>query len=233
MTDDEGFIWHRVPPNVSKRLRESARQQGATLNDLLLRDLFLVIRDWNQQLEGKNQRGRLRINVPISLRSDDDCVMPATNRMSFAFLTRNVSACESPDELLRSISEEVKVTVRDRHTLYFLGALAAAKSFGILRRSLRSKRCLSTAVLTNMSDPTRRFITQLPRRAGLVIAGNLALTNISGIPPMRRLTRAVFSLCDYGQQLTISLRCDPLSFSPADTRRLLDQYASQLAKSAE
>jgi hypothetical protein len=232
-TDDEGYLQHRFAPDISKRLRQAARRQGVSLNDLLLRDLFLVVRNWNRQHTEKPRRGPLRINMPASLRSRDERTLPAANRMSFAFPARKTSACDSPDELLQSIREETRVTVRDRLTLYFIGILAAANSFGVLRRSLRGNRCFATAVLTNMGDPTRRFVAQLPRRDGLVVAGDLTLTNNSGVPPIRHLTRAVFSLGDYGKRLTISLRCDPRSFSPADTRRLLEKYTRQLAKSAE
>ncbi|MCG8584942.1 MAG: hypothetical protein MI757_09550 [Pirellulales bacterium] len=226
-----GFIQQRLSQDVSKKLRKAARAQDASLNDLLLRDLFLVMRAWNNE-HGSKSGGRLRINMPTSLRSRDDRTMPAANLMSFAFLTRKSKECDDPGGLLSSLRDETRFILKHRLTLYFLGMLGTANWLGILRRSLRVNRCFATAVLTNVGDPSRRFVAQLARKGGLVTAGNLTLTNIDGVPPMRHLTRAVFSLVDYGKRLTISLRCDPKYFAPEETQELLDRYVAQLERSA-
>ena len=86
--------------------------------------------------------------------------------------------------------------------------------------------------MSNIGDPTRRFAAKLPRKDGRVVAGNLLLDDITGVPPLRPHTRATFSVFAYRRKLTISLRCDDKYFSDEDTIRLLETYARHLRNCA-
>jgi hypothetical protein len=58
------------------------------------------------------------------------------------------------------------------------------------------------------------------------------LEEITGVPPLRRNTRATFSISQYNRRLAVSLRCDPQLFRVEDTANLLDLYVAQLRESA-
>jgi hypothetical protein len=213
-------------------LRRLAGEAGATLNDLLLRDLMIALRRW-QSGNGRAPRYRkLRILMPQNLRGPDDGAMPATIAMSFAFITRSASCCDDPDKLLRTISAETEAIRRHKLSLFFLGGIASLQGAGILDWLLRRRMCFATAVLTNLGNPTRRFVARFPRSPEGLMAGNLALKSITGVPPLRPLTRSVWGVFQTASTLTISLKCDPQSYGPLDVERLLGEYVSQLRDSA-
>ncbi len=57
-----------LDPEESLALRLLSKQLGVTTNDLLLRDLLIVLRRWNSG-HGGTARGRFRINVPVNVRT--------------------------------------------------------------------------------------------------------------------------------------------------------------------
>ena len=106
MGQQPAFISVTCSAEVKAGLRRVADEAGATTNDVLLRDLFLVLKRWNELHGGTGRRGPLRILMPQNLREPADAAAPAANIMSFAFLTRRARACERPEALLASIRDE-------------------------------------------------------------------------------------------------------------------------------
>jgi len=223
-----------------KQIRLAAVESGVTVNDLLLCELFHAVREWNSRHGGGGRfwspggrRRRIGIMMPTDLRDGDHYEMPAANMTSYTFLVRRAGACDRADELLRSIRDETSQIKNQRLGTRFVDMLAAALSVrGLLRVALSGRRCLSTAVLSNVGDPTRRFTARLPRDKGRVVAGNLVLERITGVPPLRPKTRAAIIIITYRRQLTVSMRCDPYLFRPEDTREQLAIYVERLRRAA-
>ena len=212
-----------------RQLRERSAAQNATLNDLLARDLFLVLRDWNRQHDPANSPGPLRIVVPMNLRTRVDLQMPSTNRLSYAFLTRDDHEMSSPQALLRTICHETKLIRRHRLPIAFLDQLRILKAARVgMRIVFWPNRCLATAVLSNVGDPTRRFQVGFPREQGKIRVGNLLLRKLSAMTPLRPLTRVAFFFNTYGNQLTLSARLDPRHFTHEDAVELLERMAVRL-----
>jgi hypothetical protein len=171
--------------------------------------------------------------MPQNLRAADDGRMPAANVMSFAFVTRKTRLCDNPRELLHSIRIETEKVKRWKLSLYFIGGLVPLQAAGILPWLLRRRLCFATAVLTNLSYPTRRFEACFPQAAAGPVAGNLVLESVTASPPVRPHTRAAFGIMNSDRAITISLRWDAATFSPDDARQLLDLYVAQLAVTAD
>jgi hypothetical protein len=215
-------------------LRRLAGEAGATLNDLLIRDLMIALRRWQGRDGRQPGRRNLRVLMPQNLRERDELAMPAAIAMSFAFVTRRADCCDDPIALLCSIREETEIIRRHKLSLFFLGGIASLQGAGLLNWLLRRRICFATAVLTNLGDPTRRFVARFPRSPeGLLLVGNLVLNSITGIPPLRPLTRSVWAVFQTASTLTISLKCDPRSYSPLDVEGLLGEYTNQLRQSAQ
>ncbi len=222
------FVSQRFSSETLRSLRVAATDGGAKLNDLLLHDLFLAIRDWNAQHDEDRPERYLRVVMPTSMRGRDDLAMPAANVMSYSFLTRRTDACQAGSELLGGLRWETAAIQKHRLSLYFIGMLAVAQRWRFLMSwGLRSKRCFATAVLTNLGDPTRRFSARFPRTDGRIHVGNLLLEDITGVPPLRPMTRAVFSITTYANRLTISTMCDGTVMTKDDARGLLDCFVSR------
>jgi hypothetical protein len=228
------YTTHTVSDDVTAGLRAAATRARATVNDVLLRDLYVTLRRWNTEHGAPPGRRPLRILMPQNLRSSSaDYATPAANIMSFAFVSRAAHLCDAPDELLESIREETEAVRRGKLSLYFLGGLATLQARGLQTRVLDSQMVFATAVLTNLGDPTHRFGTRFAQTPQGLQVGNLRLTRLAALPPLRPNTRAAFSVCNRRATLDISLKWDPLYFSPLDANDLLGQYVAQLRATAE
>jgi hypothetical protein len=217
-------------PEETAALRAAASQLNVTVNDLLLRDLLLVLRDWNAEQAGIRS-GRLRINVPVNVRARAEAAMPAANRIGYGFVTVNVGAGDDPRTVLDAVREETGRIKRWYLAHYFLGGLAFARSVpGMLAWMIRRKRSFATAVLSNVSRFA--FDPVLPRDAKWQ-CGDLTLEWIGGVPPFRELTRAAIIAIEYGGRLSLCLRTDPHHFDQASTRALLKRFAERVCRTSE
>ena len=232
MGQQPAFISVTCSAEVKAGLRRVADEAGATTNDVLLRDLFLVLKRWNELHGGTGRRGPLRILMPQNLREPADAAAPAANIMSFAFLTRRARACERPEALLASIRDETVRIKRDKLSLYFLLTIGGVMLAGALPRVVKRKTCFSTAVLSNFSYPTRRFATRFPRAGEHVVAGNLTLESIAVVPPLRPRTHAAFGVISTADSLSITCKWDSHVLARGDAQRLLHDYHAQLQATA-
>ncbi len=219
----------RAGPALLAELRRAAAGRHTTLNDLLLATLFLAIRDWNDEYGHPNPNDSIRILMPCNLRGPDHEAMPATNYMSYAFLTRQVKDCGEPTTLLPSVKRETEFIRTTNASLMFIRGLhVASRVPGTIRRMTPEDRCLATAVLSNMSDPTRSFAAPFPRERGKLVVGDAVLEEILAWTPLRPLTRAGLIITTYASQLSITAKCDPHVFSNASADEFLATYRTRL-----
>ncbi len=227
------FVTRRFDKKLLTGLRKAATACGATVNDLLLRDLYLAIDEWNQYCGAVGSNNRLRIVIPVNLRTRSDLKMSAANKFGYMFVTRHEQHLAKPDELLATLTAEAAKLRRTQFPVRFVRRLAMMKALGFGFPVVFSpRRCLATAIMSNLGDPTRRFRTRFPRHGGLIQVGNLMMTAFSATTPLRPLTRAGFFFNTYGNQLTISARFDPTYFSVTDVRTFLDFYTARFQATA-
>ncbi len=227
------FVTRRFGKELLSCLRKTASECDATVNDLLLRDLYLAIDQWNQYCGMVGLNNRLRIVIPVNLRTRSDLKMSAANKFGYIFVTRHEQQLTNPDELLATLTAEAASLRRARYPVRFVRRLAFVKSLRFGFPVIFSpRRCLATAILSNLGDPTRRFRTRFPRQGGLIQVGNLVMTGFSATTPLRPLTRAGFFFNTYGNELTISARFDPTYFSVADVGTFLDFYTTCFSETA-
>lgn len=208
------------------RLAEAARSRGMTVNDLLLTDMFTALDDW-RKTHAQRRNQPLRIMVPVYVRGRAQQDIPASNGIGFAFVTVPTSTVDDRSALVAEVHEQMEQIKNWKLALYFLGGLAAAGSIKpLVPWMLNRSKPFATLVLSNLGRSFAR--TPLERDDGLLVAGGLKLVRISGVPPVRPLTHGSIAVVEYAGRTTIILRCDPLYFTAADTRALLEMYARRL-----
>ena len=209
-------------------LRAKAAEYKATINDLMIRDLLLTLRDWNREHARGSRVGPLRIVVPMNLRTRIDLEMPSTNRLGYAFVTRNERQMTDDLEMLNGIRREMATVRRFRLPIEFVKKLNVLQTLRVgMPMVFRPDRCLATAVFSNLGDPSRRFLVRFPRAGANIVAGNLELMAFSGTTALRPLTRAGFFMNTYGNRLTICARVDPNHLTMDDATELLQRFATQ------
>jgi hypothetical protein len=223
-----GVVFHTLTPQQHKRLREAANRMGAMLNDLLLAEMFQTMRCWNLD-HGSSARQRLRIMMPSDMRDKDDYAMPAANMTSYNFVTRRMADCRDHLRLVKSIRDETARIKHEQRGKLFIDSIMLCNYVpGLLPWLCNANRCFATVTVSNMGDPTRRFLATFPRSNGKLVCGNIVLERMLGVSPMRPKTRASISIVTFYRQLLINVRCDPLTMTVHDAQQFLDSYVQRL-----
>ena len=216
----------------TRTLRTYAKDQKASLNDLLLRDLFVTLAKWQEE-SGVRAKDWIRINVPTNLRLAGEPPTPAANIVGYAFLTYRLRETHDPSRLLHGIATEMDAIRRWNLGQLFLDGLAQAESIpGALYWFTRGGQCWATTVLSNLGD-VRRFLQPALRRVGReYLLGDAPLLRVIAAPPVRPGTHAAFLATICRDELTISLRVHPDRLSQDESDRLLQTYLNQLRRTA-
>jgi NRPS condensation-like uncharacterized protein len=228
LTPRFGIYWERLTVDEYRQLRDAAIGLGVTVNDVLVAQTFLTIKYWNESLGGKRASGRMRILMPTDLRTRGDDEMPSCNMTSYNFLTRVAKDCHDPVALVRDVRDETGQIKQRGLGAAFIDIVDAAMSRKWLLPILLGRRCLSTVVLSNVGDPTRRYTSSPPRRKGQVVIGDLELDEITGCPPLRVKTRMTVAVTTYQRRLTVGFRCDPHTFNESDVRKVMTHFMNGL-----
>ena len=214
-----------------QKLKKAAVENGYSVNDLLIAELFLTIHDWNQENPSWSWswRKRIRLSLPTDMRDQTDYATSAANLTALAFLTRHQKELNDSEELRASVRQEVLKIRNSRKGIDNLITLDTLSNlpFPALWLSTRATCCYS-AVISNIGDPTRRMLNQFEKEKQQLIVGNLKLDLITGVPPMRPDTNLAVSIFSYRRLMTISFRCDPHLFDHQDTSDLLSIYTRRL-----
>ena len=223
-------LW--IDATKARQLASVAAARGATVNDLLIRDLLVTMDAWQSVARPGRSAPWLRIVMPTNLRPSRRTVMPAANVLSFAFLTRRRTECRDPDALLAGIQFETHAIKRWKLGSYFLATVTCLQRIpGALALWTSGKRCLATALLTNLgSDATRSFTARFPRREGRIVMGDVRLEGLIGVAPLRRATRASLAVLGYAGGFSLTAYCDPQSFPAETTGEFLALYRDRIEK---
>jgi hypothetical protein len=146
------------------------------------------------------------------------------------FLNRRLRECGDWATLLPGVQSEMQTLRQSRMGVEFLeGLRTAAKWPQVLRWVLQRGRCVSTAVLTNLSDPSRRLRKRLRVDSnGFMWLDNAQCLDIQiQTPPLRPGTRWGFGIFEYARRMTISFRYDTTTITPAAAQNVLNRYVSE------
>lgn len=221
----EDFLVEHLSRAETIALSRVAADNSVMLNDLLVRDYFVMLAEWNRSTS--QARAPIRVMIPTNMRTRKDLRLPAANVFSYAFITRKARDCQNPVKLLHSIRNEMADIKREKRGLYYEAGLRLLCRWpAFVRWSLNRPTCFATAVFTNLSSGFDRL--PLPSQDGCKIAGDLFMETGAGAGPIRPGTRISFAAHNYAGRLAISAVCDSLFFSPSQQRALLDAYLRKL-----
>ena len=177
-------------------VRAAAKRRGVTLNDLILRDLFLALRAHNRRAGAAEtppaggrrgaKTGYLRVSVPVNLRQPADLPagvgppgpasrgpagLSAANRIGIALVTRPPAEMDDPEALLDSLHAEMAwVRSVERGRRYLEAAALLQKVYGRMPERMLGEACFATAVLSNLGDLGRVIPAGLRDDAGRLTA---------------------------------------------------------------
>lgn len=221
-----GFCAHTFDRPDVRLLQDPRRLGSARFNDVAVALLFMVIERW-QRDRGVLPGARMRISVPVDLRGREHERMPAANRYAYLFVNRHVGACRDWPALLAATHGQLRSR---RHAVAGGDMLSAldlmARWPRVMRWVLRRRRCFATAVLTNLSDPSRRLRRRLPvDDEGCIWLDRARCHDMQlRMPPLRPQTHWGVGIFEYAGRVTFTFRHDPATLSATAARGVLDAY---------
>lgn len=236
-----GLTTARLTRAETRSLRNVAKHNNATINDVLVRDLMRVSQEWNSNASLRRWRipgwrpPTYSVLVPTSLRGPNDGELPACNVVSYIFMERSPALVTRPRELLESLRDEMRLVHDIQSGWMFIQVLEAmGKVPGLLRMvmSRTARTCMSTTVLSHMGNTLNAIGSRLPSSGGYIQMGNLLVEDVCGIPPLRKGTTVAFSSIMIKGCLAISMRCCSLHFSQRASESLLNKVLGQLRHTA-
>lgn len=228
--DYPGTLTRTLPASVQRALKQVARRGDVTINELLVRELMLTIRDWNQRHSTVRDSAPISILVPTNLRNLDHDHVPAANVMSFVAFQRTMSELREPQQLLESINAESRFYKQWRFGAAFLDGLKVVRWIpGMLRWLLNQNRSLCSAILSCIGDPSLAITASFPVNAdGNPVLGNLVFDDLNTAPPIRPGSHASFTTWHFSNKLRLGVRCDTTIFTQESAQELLDLFTDRV-----
>jgi NRPS condensation-like uncharacterized protein len=231
-TDTLKVVRRTVPLDLLNKVKLSARHAGSTLNDLLLRDLFMTLGSWNH-LAGVRPFGRrITIAVPVCMRGKTYQMMPASNFVSMHVLHVPNKILPDSTKLLLHIHKVMKFvkSFEMGHTLVVFAMIAGSLPSGLVN-FFRLPLSRATAVLTNLGIPFQD--SSLRTTDGRFGIPGLTLTGLETLPPIRDRTRIAISINSYDGDLRMTMRYDENYFDEDTAQMILDRYFDKIELTAE
>jgi len=217
-----------------KMLNRFASNNDVNLNSLLLREMFLTLKDWNEAFAEMKENQWLRLGMPLNMRMHEHDKIPACNMVSIMFIPRTAEDFLDEDKLLLGIQTQTLKILHNRlGNLVLSGIRRARKVPGLLRLVLKSKRPFATAILANLGEVRKHLGGEFPHLAGRCVAGNIVIEHVGGVAPIRPGTLMAVSIGVYGRQLMINMNCDQNYLSQSQSQQLMTSYVSRLKLLAE
>jgi len=222
---------YKFDVETSHRLRDVAKAAGATMNDLLLCELFRAMSRWNAMNDPRAGGGNLRIMMPVSLRVAADELTPAANIVAMVNLDRNLTMYKNPRLMLTTIRLETRFLQYFRFGLAFIRCITF---FGWIPGGIEfmasGGRCYATSVLSNLG----RVLVETPNpwQNGRLVAGDLVLEAIESAPPVRPHTHTSLTCLFYDGRLSVIQNYDRHHFTPPAAEALMQVTIDQLRETA-
>jgi hypothetical protein len=181
---------------------------------------------WNTRI--RRRPGNVRVTMPVNLRQPGQRE-PANNHLGYAFLDRTAAQCTDPRSLTASIASATRWILDHNAAAFFLSAIHfLARWPWMLRLTTRLPLCISTVVVSNVGDPSRRMRSGVGRVDGLDAPGDLVIQSFFGVPPLRPRTRAAIGVTTYAGRLSLCCLCSTHREPREGARQFLDIVRREL-----
>lgn len=220
---------HHFSSNQTAAVARAAQMRDTTLNNVLVRDLFLTLAQLRKQNHWPDDAW-MRLMVPINLRTPSDRHLPAVNRSSMFFLDRRLTEPTDAAALLKGIDRAMTDVKQHELGLAWLLAMRVLRhlpaAWANARRSRR--RCPFSTVLTNLGPVLAA--SPLPRNDRRLVVGDLVLDDVEFIPITRSLQCLGLAVSTYAGRMTLGMRYDSRVLSGEQARHLMELYLQTIGQ---
>ena len=227
-TATPSFVESRLP--FSKAMMERLKRTqplAPTVNDLVLRDVYLALGDWMRRQQPRNKERWIRISAATNMRKPIADENRCHNDVSLVFLDRRLHHLKNPAELLRGISAEMTQIKQDHMGRALLRGLSWFRALpGGIAMARKLHRAYATAVVSNLGS-----VLGQQRCDGLTTAADLRISQLGFLVPIREGTPVSFGVLTHANELTVSMQYDDGVFDTRSARQLLSHVIRRLSDS--
>lgn len=221
------LLSRRFPESKFRKVRDEAKAQKVSVNDLFLRNLFYAIGQWKKVKNEGDPEDWIRIVIPVDMRKPLDRFLSAANLTSIVTLDRRLRSLGNREKLLQRAHEDMDWVKNKGMRFAFWTWLRMCKLIphGIQRMSHRSG-CHGTIIFANHCQ----LVTRSPLRnkdRKLEVPGAV-LIDMKMVSPIRPGTTAALVVGTYAGDLCADLHYDPRFHSAEDAGKLLDLFIEQI-----
>jgi hypothetical protein len=199
------YQWIDFDQTFTERLRATAAADKVSLNDHVVAAVMRAVVAWNSRA-GRAAR-TVRVTMPVNLRQPGQRE-PANNNLGYAFLDRTAEQCRDAQSLAASIATATRWILDHDAAAFFLGAIQSlARWPWLLALTTRLPFCISTVVVSNIGDPSRRMRSGVGKVDGRDAPADLVIQGFLGVPPLRPRTRAAIGVTTYAGRLSLCCLC--------------------------
>jgi len=226
-----------IPPYVTRILdsralqavKKEAATRGMTPNEIYTAVMLQTFHRWNAKQSPRAKKQKLRLCMPISLRSPAVDDSPSANIISYMLINCSASMLDNFDATLRHVHTMSRDIIGTPDGPTFVRNLAILRNFpGMLKLLVNAPICFGTGILANVGDVRRQFRSRFPLVRGRVKAGSVTMTGLLGAAPVRRGSGVATSVGTYGRQLFINMNYDRELLAAEDAEQLIDLFVSGL-----
>jgi hypothetical protein len=221
------LLSHTIDASTARGLKDRARQLNVSLFELMMAFWFRAKIRWRIE-QGIHAEGDwMRTIVPMSIRTRDDAMLPACNRVSMIQLDRKLRHIENFRDLVGGIKKELGIIRSwdlDRTFLVAIGLFNWVP--GLMKRMMQNDVCRATSVFSSLGNPFKP--SRLPMESGKIKAGNLVLDHFDLSVPIRKGTAVSIGASRYANQIQLTMHYDSDVLSEAQAARLWQEFICQL-----
>jgi hypothetical protein len=204
-------------------LETTAKAHSVSVNDLLATALLVTIGAHVAQTE----TDWIRVGIPVSLRTKNDHVLPAANRVGMVFLDRQPNDRHDPIRLAAGVRDQMEIIRSHSLGHIFPMSLEVGRLLpGGLARTAKRPKPQCTAVLSNVGRCFRH--SPLADTDGVIRVGGGRMTGWWGVPPIRPGTALAVGTHETSGRRTIAFHVDRQRFAPEAAQTLLHAMASEV-----
>ncbi|MGB4712134.1 MAG: hypothetical protein WBH50_13245 [Fuerstiella sp.] len=220
------FLSHQFSQEETQAMDALARRLSVSRNTLLLRNAFVAVDQFRQNLDEYSANDWMRIAVPGNVRfgkTNDN--IPAANLFSMTFPAFSGLQISDHTALLQQIQQNMTASRRDYYLPTFLLALKAmTKIPGAMERTVKANKCMATFLLTNVGCPLQDFSSATCRDSTQHL---LVVANVQLIPPMRPFQTISLAVMEHNQRQNVTMSYDARVHSQDEVQQMMNNLVQQ------
>lgn len=191
--------------------RESAKALGVSMNTSLLRDLFTASARWLEGITGNKRSRRLKVVIPINMRTENHGTLPMANMVGYLFVNRRTNLCDRSDEFLHGIEDEIQRLRKWSVGAFFTRGLKFFRAIpGAVYFLTAEFFCHASLVFSNVGQIGTAFVRpDWKENKKIVLADGSELTRMVGAPPVRSNSPIGIGIISCNEEMTLNICVDP------------------------